>query len=349
MIQTYQGTFRKLVAWQVAKELTKVIYKLANKFPKEELYGLAAQMKRSAVSVMSNLAEGNQRSGNTEKIRFFNIAHSSLTELDNQCELAYELGYIVKKDFDEFLELNNKTGYLIFRLIESKKNPTNPTNLTNLTNPNKKGFSLVELIVVAAIIAIMSVSGVVGFRYMGDTLRTKEAAGVITDTVKKAEMEIMREEYAKNTIHFLSDYLVIVSEPADKSLGLTVSDCTEGRQLNYGSNGNLVKTDGDGNRLEIKTVASGTNDCIIDFPSSDETEWRYQLTDSSSPDTKFSDIIRFIHFNVDRVNLSDIKVTGGEGKTVAIEAPYGKKTITDGTFNLTVTSPENHQETLTIQ
>jgi len=205
-------------------------------------------------------------------------------------------------------------------------------------------FSLTELIVVVAIISIMSASGVVGFRYMGDTLRTKEAAGVITDTIKKAEMEILREEYTKNTIHFLSDYLVIVSQPEEASMDLEFNGTA---CVTPGDSGNLIKTDEEGNRLGIDTVtaASPPTYTCNDFTASSETEWRYQILS----DGEVSDIIRFIHFNIDRVNLSGITTDGNINKTVTIEAPYGKKTITDGTFDLTVTSPEGHTETLTIQ
>jgi prepilin-type N-terminal cleavage/methylation domain-containing protein len=203
-----------------------------------------------------------------------------------------------------------------------------------------KGFSLIELIVVISIIAIVSVSGVVGFRQMGDTLRTREAKGIIEDTIKKIELEILKEDYKKSTIHFMSDYLVIVSEPKDATLSLTFNFPNN---IDYDA-GNLIKTDGDGGRLEIKTVTAG-NENITDFGNSAETEWQYQLSSGGG----VSDVIRFVHFNINRENPSGITLSGGEGRTVAIEAPYVKKTITDGTFDITVTSPEEHTETLTIQ
>lgn len=121
MMKTYKGTFRKLIVWQVAKELTKEIYRISNKFPSEEKYGLISQMKRASISIMSNLAEGNQRAGMKDSLHFFNIAFSSLIELDNQAEIAYELGYINKKDYEKLIELINKNSYLIFKLIKSNQ------------------------------------------------------------------------------------------------------------------------------------------------------------------------------------------------------------------------------------
>ena len=77
MTKVYQGTFRKLVVWQAAKKLTKEIYKITNKFPSEEKFGLSSQMKRAAISIMSNIAEGNQRVSKKDALNFFNISFSS--------------------------------------------------------------------------------------------------------------------------------------------------------------------------------------------------------------------------------------------------------------------------------
>jgi len=212
------------------------------------------------------------------------------------------------------------------------------------SSPNKKGFSLIELIIVVGIIAIMSVGAVVGFRYMGDTLRTREASGVITDTIKKAELEILKEDYKKSTISFSSNYLVIVSEPEDKSLNLSVTDCSGGHKLDYGSDGNLIKSDGEGALLEAKTITSGTNDCITDFTDSDEIEWQYQIRSSG----EVSNIVRFVHFNINRTDPSEIAITSGTGETVIVEAPYAKKTFSTTPITLTV-SGEDSSEDLTIQ
>jgi len=130
--------FRRLIVWQKMKMLTVQIYHTLRGFPKEELYGLTSQMKRASVSVASNIAEGNQRRSSKDKIRFFNIAQGSLVELDCQLDIALELGFIEKGNYGKILEMINKTGFLLTRLIQSeigKNNPTNPTSLANRTNP----------------------------------------------------------------------------------------------------------------------------------------------------------------------------------------------------------------------
>jgi four helix bundle protein len=115
----YLGTFRRLIAWQSSKKLTLEIYRLTKTFPKEEIYGLISQMRRAAVSHMSNIAEGNQRKGMQEKIHFFEIALSSLTELDNQIDLSLDLNYLTRPEYDLLIELVNKCAYLTFHLMES--------------------------------------------------------------------------------------------------------------------------------------------------------------------------------------------------------------------------------------
>ncbi|MBN1258710.1 four helix bundle protein [Candidatus Peregrinibacteria bacterium] len=326
---TYQGTFRKLIVWQTAKALAKNIYCLANKFPAEEKYGLSAQIKRAAISVMSNIAEGNQRAGKQDALNFFNIAFSSLTETDCQADLAYELGYIQKRDYDLLLELLNKTAYLLFRLIDSKKNPNSRHSLNSPKSPKKGGFSLIELIVVVSIISIMSVSAVVGVRYMGGTMRVKQAAGYIGDVIKRAEMEALRGDYKKNTIHFTENYLVIVSEPEDKVTGLTFSGANI---IQYGYDGILTKTDGEGRDIEVRTVVKDGSD-TVNFTASSEIEWAYRLSFSGGR----SEIIRFIHFSLEREKPENtVQLSNGSSPQLVIEAPYAKKYLSDGSASFTL-------------
>jgi len=114
--------YKNLIVWQKAKKLVLKIYHILKIFPREELYGLTSQMKRASISIASNIVEGNQRAGKKDKIRFLNIAHGSLIELDCQLEIALELNFLTNKDYEEVLELINKTSYLLTRLIQSEIN-----------------------------------------------------------------------------------------------------------------------------------------------------------------------------------------------------------------------------------
>ena len=89
-------TFRDLKVWQRSHQLTLRVYALTATFPRHEIFGLAAQMRRSAVSVPSNIAEGFARRGRRDKARVLNIASASLEELRYQLILAADLGYLPK-------------------------------------------------------------------------------------------------------------------------------------------------------------------------------------------------------------------------------------------------------------
>ncbi|MFA6457769.1 MAG: four helix bundle protein [Patescibacteria group bacterium] len=130
----YENSFRKLIVWQSAKKLVMLVYQITKKFPREEIFGMTNQIRRAAVSVCANIAEGNARSGEKERIQFFNFAKASLVEVDCLGELAFEQNYFSQKDFDELLELINKTAYLLIRLKNSKIN--------NLDNPKSSQLSL---------------------------------------------------------------------------------------------------------------------------------------------------------------------------------------------------------------
>ncbi len=98
------NNFRDLNIWKVAIELVKNVYTISKSFPKDELYGLTSQMRRSAVSIPSNVAEGFRRQHNKEFKQFLFIGLGSCAELETQIVIAKELGYINKEQEDEVLE-----------------------------------------------------------------------------------------------------------------------------------------------------------------------------------------------------------------------------------------------------
>jgi len=120
MENTYQNTFRRLAVWQRAKELTLEVYKIVNQFPKTEQYALASQIRRAAASIVANIAEGNTRKTKRDRQNFLGIAHGSLVELDCFLELALDLGYIGKEDYNKLIEILNKTAYLLLRFRNSQ-------------------------------------------------------------------------------------------------------------------------------------------------------------------------------------------------------------------------------------
>ena len=113
--------YKKLIVWQKSIQLVKLIYQLTQNFPKEELYGLTSQMRRSAVSTPSNIAEGHTRKSNNEFIQFLYIAKSSMAELETQIIIAKELGYINNKNSKKTEELILEILKMLSALIQSKK------------------------------------------------------------------------------------------------------------------------------------------------------------------------------------------------------------------------------------
>jgi four helix bundle protein len=97
-------SFRELKIWKVSMGLVKKIYQRTKSFPKEELYGLTSQMRRSAVSIPSNVAEGFRRQHNNEFKQFLYITLCSCAELETQIVIARELNYIKTAQESELLE-----------------------------------------------------------------------------------------------------------------------------------------------------------------------------------------------------------------------------------------------------
>lgn len=110
---------RKLVAWQKAIKLIVVVYRETATFPRDETFGLKAQMRRSAVSISSNIAEGAGRNSSGELIQFLGIASGSRAELDTHLEIAVRLGFI-RADSEAFPQLD-RVGKLLIGLRRSLK------------------------------------------------------------------------------------------------------------------------------------------------------------------------------------------------------------------------------------
>ncbi|GAA6767559.1 four helix bundle protein [Flavobacterium sp. CGRL1] len=117
-------TFRDLLIWQKSMNLVTEIYQLTNSFPKEEIYGLSSQIRRSSISIPSNIAEGYGRNGNTELLRFLNISISSLFEMQTQLEISFNLKYITEYQFSktngESRELERMLSAFIKKLKDRK-------------------------------------------------------------------------------------------------------------------------------------------------------------------------------------------------------------------------------------
>ena len=104
---------RDLIAWQKAMELVTEIYRVTHTFPKEELYGLTSQLRRAAVSVPSNLAEGHGRNSRKEFHQFVGQARGSLVEVETQLEIALNLGYLGTQPANKLLERASEVARLI--------------------------------------------------------------------------------------------------------------------------------------------------------------------------------------------------------------------------------------------
>ena len=85
---------KKLVVWQKAIELVTEVYKMTEGFPRKEEFGLSAQLRKAAVSVPSNIAEGLTRKTTKDKLHFLNMAQASMSEIDTQIEISYRPGYL---------------------------------------------------------------------------------------------------------------------------------------------------------------------------------------------------------------------------------------------------------------
>jgi four helix bundle protein len=109
--------YRDLIAWQKAKSLALDVYRCTRRFPKDEIYGLSSQMRRAAVSVPSNIAEGKGRYSQKEFVQFLYHARGSLLELETQLSIARDLDYIDRPLFESLESETEELGRILNGLI----------------------------------------------------------------------------------------------------------------------------------------------------------------------------------------------------------------------------------------
>jgi four helix bundle protein len=112
-------SYRDLIAWQKGIELVAAVYRITQTFPKEELYGLTAQLRRAAVSIPSNVAEEQGRKSKAEFRHFLHNAAGSLMEVETQLTIAAVLGYVSHQREAELLAQTNELGRILNGLILS--------------------------------------------------------------------------------------------------------------------------------------------------------------------------------------------------------------------------------------
>ncbi|MDX1642699.1 MAG: four helix bundle protein [Balneolaceae bacterium] len=109
---------KKLKVYEKSVKLVSDIYLRTKKFPNLEKFGLVSQMRRSSISVPSNIAEGASRRSSKERSRFYEIARSSLVELDTQVELSIELGFLNESEIEIIEELANEIFAMLSKMIK---------------------------------------------------------------------------------------------------------------------------------------------------------------------------------------------------------------------------------------
>ncbi len=116
-----QYAFEKLEVWQISRELLKDVYQITNDFPEAEKFGFTSQLRRAALSLSSNIAEGSTRWGKRDQSRFYEIAFGSLIEVLNQLILANDLDFLPRTRLDTTREKIDRIGRMLHGLRSATK------------------------------------------------------------------------------------------------------------------------------------------------------------------------------------------------------------------------------------
>ena len=125
-------SFRDLTVWQRSMQLTVAVYRLTKDFQREEIYGLSGQIRRSAVSLPSNIAEGHGRLNKAEYRQFLGIARASNFELQTQLEIARAIGIGKSELLNEAEGLSHEVGKMLYAILNSTKKAGTPKSIHDL-------------------------------------------------------------------------------------------------------------------------------------------------------------------------------------------------------------------------
>ncbi|MCW1963258.1 four helix bundle protein [Chryseobacterium viscerum] len=117
------GNYKELIVWQKSVDLVTEIYKASAVFPKEELYGLTSQIRRSAISIPSNIAEGHSRRSTNDYLQFLKIARGSSVELETQLIISKNLNYLNPENFQILIEKTSEISKMLNAVITKLLTP----------------------------------------------------------------------------------------------------------------------------------------------------------------------------------------------------------------------------------
>jgi len=113
------GGYRELKVWQLGVEISIEVYRVTESFPQREVYGLTSQLRRAAVSISSNIAEGHARTHTKDLMRFLSISRGSLAEVETQLVIAERLGYVLRHDCEPLFKMLEEESRMLAGLRRS--------------------------------------------------------------------------------------------------------------------------------------------------------------------------------------------------------------------------------------
>lgn len=114
-------TYKDLIVWQKSIDLVQLIYELTSLFPKQEQFGIISQLRRAAVSISSNIAEGFGRRSHKEYLQFYAVAYGSSLEIETQLIIAKKLRFVEEKKFEECEKVLNEVIRMLYVMVYGKK------------------------------------------------------------------------------------------------------------------------------------------------------------------------------------------------------------------------------------
>ncbi|MFH1455271.1 MAG: four helix bundle protein [bacterium] len=298
-------SFKNLLVWQKVSGLAVFIYSITEKFPKSELYGITNQIRRSVISVSSNIAESFKRNHYKEKLQFYNVASASISELESQIEISYKIKFIDHDDYEKLCGYITKVGKIINGLMKS-------------TNINSKSYILKPVFLLFFLISISYILNPI------NVFASKFSFDILDKNISinqqfKIDLNINTEKENINAVEgkiiFLPDYLELseiregnsvvnfwVEKPVFKDGEIVFSGITpggyildkglifslifkakkQGNSLIKIENGNALKNDGNGTKSILKTSDLQINISGANQKQEDKT---LEIIDKEMPDT----------------------------------------------------------------
>jgi len=257
-------SFKDLNVWQKSSDLAALIYKITERFPRSELYGLTNQMRRAVISIGSNIAEGFKRNHKKEKLQFYNIAYGSAAELESQIEISCKLNFLDNQDYKNLIAVVTEIGKMLDGLIKSQNRKFPKSYILNpiffLIFLYSISYILTPSPTKAAVLYLMPQSQTI---YQGDTFIVEVRINTDEEEINAVQIHLMFPPYLLEPVDIIKGNSILTLWAEEPKIQQGKISFVGGIPQGFKGEGSLIKISFSGKEIGKEDIAFGEDSKVL--------------------------------------------------------------------------------------